>query len=94
MQLQINGDRLFLFKPGMHACAQSCSFVEDQGKCDLPAFRHQNVIGAAGGLVIHAFDTYTAFSQRRDQPRMDETLFRTGAKNHDIRGRGVDLLKV
>lgn len=68
--------------------------VEYQGQRDLAAFCHQDIVGAAGGLIVHAFDPYAARRQWRSQAWVYETLARASAENDDIRCNGVDLFEM
>ena len=61
--------------------------VDDQGQRDLAAFAHQDVVGAAGGLAVHAFDADAARRQAGDQARMDEALALAGAEDDHVRAR-------
>jgi len=58
------------------------------------AFRHQDVIGPASGLIVHAFHADTACSQGGRQLGMHETLALPGAENDDVRLGRIDLLEM
>ena len=67
---------------------------EDECKDDLAPFRHQDVVGAAGGLAVHAFDPDAARGECGDQPGVDETLSCACAEDDDIGRSCVDLREV
>ena len=67
---------------------------EYQCQRNLAAFGHQDIVGAAGGLIIHAFDAYASRGQGRRQARVYETLAWAGAEYDDIRRDCIDLFKM
>ena len=65
--------------------------LEDEREDDLAAFAHQDVVRAAGGLAVHAFDTDAAGGKCADQLWMDKALPGPRAKDDDIGRRIGDL---
>lgn len=67
---------------------------EDEGKHDFAAFRHEDVVGAAGGLAVHAFDADAACGKGADQSWMYKSLPDTRAEYDYVRRCRVDLCKM
>jgi len=70
------------------------SGFKDQRQRNLAAFRHQDIVGTACGLIVHAFDADAARCQRCGQARMNEALACTRTENDDIRRDCIDLFEM
>ncbi|SCU75720.1 hypothetical protein CNECB9_2480019 [Cupriavidus necator] len=67
---------------------------EQQHRRHLAAFRHQDVVGAAGGLQIHGVHPDMAARQRRGQARVREAQPRAGAEQHHFGAEFHQLLEM
>lgn len=65
---------------------------DNQRQCNLATFGHQDIVGAACRLIIHAFDADTPGGKRGYQLGMNKTLSCSSTENDDIRHGGIDLV--
>ena len=82
----------------MGAVSVTSSFLrvvlENEREDDFAAFRHQDVVGATGGLAVHAFDADAARGEYTDQLGMDKALPCACAEDDDIGRSRADLREV
>jgi hypothetical protein len=66
----------------------------NQCQGDFAPLRHQDIVGSACRLIVHAFDADAAAGEGGNQLWMNETLPLSGAEYYDIRAGRIDLLEM
>lgn len=69
-------------------------WLDNQGRRHMPAFCHQDIIGAAGGCRSHAFDTDSGFYKLMADARVQESMRTAGAEQDDFRLEGNELAEM
>lgn len=68
--------------------------MDEQGRHDLPALTHQNVVGAARGRGVHGLETDACSHQGAQQGWWWKTQLAAATEDHQLRASLEDLLEV
>lgn len=69
-------------------------YGQDDRQRDFAPLGHQDVVGTAGRLVVHAFDADPAAQQACEQSRRGKALFVAGAQDQQVGSHRFDCRKI